>query len=117
MKYKILILFLFLGAASYSLEVYRVDDLNFGEIVEGDRKVTLTNVRVYVRGEADKSVRLALDNRVATKAGIISFYAKQDVIRLTKNGRGYFVLKCELKPNSKRYGDIRDTISLNVRYE
>lgn len=117
MKWRILIMLFMISVASYSLEVYRSSDLNFGEVVRGDRAVTLNNVKVYVRGEANRKVKVDVPKEVSTRAGIIRFYPREEIIRLNNNGRGYFTMKCKLTPRYSSYGDIRDTISFRVKYD
>lgn len=117
MKSIFLALMIFLSTISYSLDIYRVDKLNFGDVVRGDKEVALKNFKVYVKGIPNEYVRLYLDDEVNTEAGRILFRPKSRVIKLNNNGRGYFVLNCKLKPNYSKYGDIDDHVSFNVKYE
>ena len=117
MKWKTLIMLFLISMTSYSLEIYRISDLNFGEVVRGDRSVTLKNIKVYVRGESNKKVKVDVPREVSTRAGIVRFYPREEVIRLNNNGRGYFTMKCKLTPRYSEYGDIRDTISFAVKYD
>lgn len=114
----IIILFVFCMSQNlYSLEIYRMDSLNFGEVVKGDRRVTLDGIRVYVKGKGSKTVILDIPEEINTSAGRVRIIPRERTIRLNNRGRGYFILRCEIKPTYSRYGRIDDSIDVKVSYK
>lgn len=105
-------------APLYALEITKVNSLNFGEVVKGDKYVKLTNVRVYVEGEPGEDVKIYYPERSETDAGELIMNARERTITLSSNGRGRFSLDCKLNlSKSNRAGRINQRIPISVSYK
>lgn len=92
--------------------------MNFGEVVQGDKYVKLTNVRVYVEGEPGEEVKINYPERYDTDAGELVMNARQRTITLSNGGRGRFSLDCKLNlSRGNKAGKLNQRIPISVSYK
>ena len=118
MKKIILLLMMVFVAPLYGVEIVKMNHLDFGEAVRGDKYVKLSNIRVYVEGEPGESVKISYPESYTTKAGELIITAREGRIRLSSSGRGRFTLDCKLNLNrGKSPGRINEGIPITVSYK
>ncbi len=102
----------------YALEITKVNRLNFGEVVQGDKYVKLSNVRVYVEGEPGEEVKIYYPERYETDAGELLVTVRERTITLSNGGRGRFSLDCKLNlSRGNKAGKLNQRIPISVSYK
>lgn len=118
MKRLILIFMIAIMSPLYALEITKMSNMNFGEVVRGDRYVKLTNLKVYVEGEPGKKVRIYFPRNYQIEAGELIINVREEVVRLSSDGRGRFTLDCKLNLNKGvGYGIIHQWVPVEVAYK
>lgn|GEM_PF-2321950 len=115
---KIILFFMLAVLPLYGVEITKVSNLDFGEVVRGDKYVKLRNIRVYVKGEPEEKVKIYYPESFETEAGELLINVRQEEIRLSNNGRGKFTLDCKLNlRNNVSAGNMKESIPISVSYK
>ena len=114
---KIIMIFVLTITTAFSLEIQSIDPLDFGEVVAGDRRVSLRGVKVYVEGEPNRSVKIEVPNRYELDGNEMMIAVKRREIKLDNGGRGKFELNVDLKlQNTREYETLTDRLYVKVSY-
>lgn len=114
---KIIMLFMLTITTAFSLEIQDIDPLDFGEVVAGDRRVSLRGVKVYVKGDPNRSVEIVVPKRYELDGNEMTIDVEREEIVLDNGGRGRFRLNVDLKlQNTREYKTLTDRLYVKVRY-
>jgi|ASRL01.1.fsa_nt_gi hypothetical protein len=116
MKKIILLLFL-ITSLSFSLEITSIDPIDFGEVVEGDKKASLTDTGVYVHGKPGKDIEIIVAEIYDLDGNKMTTKPREKIVKLDDNGNGKFVLDIEVElKNNQEYKTITDNMLIKVKY-
>lgn len=114
---KLIMLFILTVTTVFSLEIQDIDPLDFGEVVAGDRRVSLRGVKVYVKGDPNRSVVIEVPRRYELDGNEMLIDVERREIKLDNGGRGRFKLNVDLRlQNTRKYETLTDRLYVKVKY-